>query len=468
MAAIPHSISRRQLLHRAFGGFGALALAGLWSEEASAAEDPLAPKKPHFAAKAKNVIFLYSTGGVSHIDTFDHKPKLFADHGKSVQADLWFMQKGSFEKFLKRPNWKFAPKGKCGTPISELFPELAGVIDDVCVINSMTTDTTAHDKATLGTHTGSFAVARPSVGSWVTYGLGTTNRNLPGFVVIAPAPPYSGTTTWGNDFLPGCHQGTWVVPGQEPIPNIRPRVADAALQKLELKLLDDINDGHRASRPADAALDARIRSFETAFGMQSAAPEAFDLSRETDESLSLYGIDRKATQGFGWQCIVARRLVERGVRFVELIDTGSSTSVNWDSHTNMNDHARLAKAIDQPIAGLLRDLKRTGLLKETLIVWATEFGRTPFNASADARGREHHADAFSCWMAGAGVKGGTVHGKTDEYGIKVAENKVHVHDLHATLLHLLGLDHERLTYRHGGRDYRLTDVHGRVVKEILA
>jgi hypothetical protein len=454
-------------LHRAGGGFAALAFASLY-HEAAAADDPLAAKAPHFRAKAKNVIFLYSTGGVSHVDTFDHKPKLFADHGKTVNVDLWMLKKGNYTKQLKRPNWAFAPRGKCGTPVSDLFPELAGVIDDVCVINSMTTDTSAHDKATLGMHTGSFATARPSVGSWVTYGLGTANRNLPGFVVIAPAPPYAGTTTWGSDFLPGCYQGTWVVPGREPIPDVRPRVADADLRALESRLRDDLNAHHREGRAADAALDARIRSFETAYGMQAAAPEAFDISGETDEALALYGIDRKATQGFGWQCLVARRLVERGVRFVELIDAGSSDRLNWDSHGDMNDHARLAKAIDRPVAGLIRDLKRTGLWKETLIVWATEFGRTPFNQDANHKGREHHPDAFTCWLAGAGVKGGIVHGKSDEYGIKVAEDGVHVHDLHATILHLLGLDHERLTYRHAGRDFRLTDVSGTVVKAILA
>src|SRR5207248_8340682 len=293
---------------RTAGGFGAVALAALLAEEtrgadaprSPGADDPLSPKSPHFPAKTTSVIFLYSTGGVSHIDTFDHKPKLFADHGKSVTADLWFMQKGSFTRFLKRPNWTFKPAGTCGTPVSELFPELAGVMDDVCVVNSMVTDTSAHDKATLGMHTGSFAVARPSVGSWTTYALGTANRNLPGFVVIAPAPPYAGTPTWGSDFLPGCHQGSWVVPGKEPIPHLRPRVTDADLREMEHALRGTLNGLDREARGADAALDARIRSFETAAGMQVQAAEAFDLSGETDEALRLYGIDRKTTQGFGW------------------------------------------------------------------------------------------------------------------------------------------------------------------------
>ena len=330
----------------------------------------------------------------------------------------------------------------------------------------MHTSHSNHYNATLGMHTGSFAFARPSIGAWVSYGLGTVNRNLPSFLVLAPQMPYAGTQVWASDFLPGAHQGTRVVPGagagRQPPPARRRR----ARQQLELDALKAFNESHLATRQDDPALAARIRSFETAFGMQSEMPEALDLSKETDATLALYGLKRGQTDGFGWQCLVARRLVERGVRFVELIDTGSSG--NWDSHGNMADHGRLAKNVDQPIAGLLQDLKRRGLLDDTLVVWTTEFGRTPFNNTAANPGREHHNWAFSSWLAGAGVKRGIVHGATDEHGIKAVEKPVHVHDFHATILHLMGLDHTKLTYRHAGRDYRLTDVHGDVVKEILA
>jgi hypothetical protein len=414
------------------------------------------------------VIFLFSTGGASHVETFDYKPRLYADHGKTITVDNWQGQPGQFKRYLKKPHWSFKPYGKSGIPVSELFPHLGSVIDDVCVLNAVEGDSTGHDKATLGMHTGSFAFARPSMGAWVSYGLGTENRNLPSFVVIAPDPPYAGSQNWGSDFLPGCHQGTQVVPGDRPLPNVTPRVPARELQEMELELLGTLNRKHQQHRAADLALEARIRSFETAFGMQRQAPEAFDISRETDQTLRLYGVQRGATRGFGWQCLVARRLAERGVRFIELIDTGSGSASNWDSHGDMNAHAPLARAIDQPVAGLLTDLKRRGLLESTLVVWTTEFGRTPYNAAADAKGREHHHQVFSSWLAGGGVKAGLVHGKSDEHGIAVAEGRVHVHDLHATILHCLGLDHERLTYRHAGRDYRLTDVAGEVVRPILA
>ncbi len=466
--------SRRQLLRRAGGGFGALALAGMLAETrttaapTSSASDPLAPRPGHFPATAKNVIFLFSTGGASHVDTFDCKPRLFADHNKKITVDNWQGMAGKFERYLKKPNWPFKPYGKSGIMVSDLFPHLGAVIDDVCVLNAMVGDTTGHDKATLGMHTGSFAFARPSMGSWVSYGLGTENRNLPSFVVIAPAVPYAGTQNWGSDFLPGCHQGTQVIPGQQPLPNIKPGVPQRELQEMELELLTRLNRKHQKERSADRALEARIRSFETAFGMQREAPEAFDITRETDATHNLYGVKHGDTQGFGWQCLVARRLVERGVRFIELIDTGSGSASNWDSHGDMNAHAKLARAIDQPIAGLIADLKRRGLLDSTLVVWTTEFGRTPFNATENAAGREHHHLVFSSWLAGGGVKKGIVHGQSDDHGILPAEKRVHVHDLHATILHLLGLDHERLTFQHAGRDYRLTDVAGEVVKAILA
>ena len=466
------TLSRRQMLHRAAGGFGAIALAGLCAEmglaNTAASSDPLAPKASHFPGRAQNVIFLFSTGGASHVDSFDYKPKLFADHGKTITVDNWQGKKGEFPRFLKRPNWEFRPRGESGVPVSDLFPQVGGVIDDICVLNSVSGDHTGHDKATMGMHTGSFNFARPSIGAWVSYGLGTENRNLPSFMVLAPAAPYAGAQVWGSDFLPGCHQGTHVLPGTEPLPNLVRAVSSEDLQRMELDLLAQMNRKHQTERQADLALDARIRSFETAFGMQREAPEAFDIGQETDETLAMYGLQRGATAGFGWQCLVARRLVERGVRFVELIDTGSGSAANWDSHGDMAAHGPLAQAIDQPIAGLIRDLKRQGLLDSTLVVWTTEFGRTPYNVTAEAAGREHHHQVFSSWLAGGGVKGGMVYGKSDDYGVAVGEDKVHVHDFHATILHLLGLNHERLTYRHAGRDYRLTDVDGRVVREILA
>jgi len=465
--------SRREFLQTASGGFGALALAGMLAEQSSAtdsavASDPLSARPGHFSPRADRVIFLYSTGGVSQVDTFDYKPQLVRDHGKSITASRWLNKPGAFERFLIKPRWGFNQYGESGTWVSDLFPSLGTVMDDVCVLNAMVCDSDGHDKATLAAHTGSIQFPRPSHGAWVSYGLGTVNSNLPSFMVLAPAAPYAGAQTWGSDFLPGCHQGTHVIPGAEPLPNLKPQVDNSDLQKMELELLSQLNRDHLATRAADRALDARVRSFETAFGMQREAPEAFDLSSETEATLNLYGIPRGATEGFGWQCLVARRLAERGVRFIELIDVGSNSGQNWDSHGNMLDHQRLAKAIDQPIAGLLTDLKQRGMLERTLVVWTSEFGRTPFHQQADHSGREHHNLVFSSWMAGGGVRGGMVHGQSDEYGILPASDAVHTHDLHATMLHLLGLDHERLTYRFAGRDFRLTDVAGNVVTPILS
>jgi len=427
--------------------------------------DQLSPKQPHHAPRAKRVIFLYMTGGVSHVDSFDPKPELFANHGKKITVDNWQGKLEEFTRYLKKPDWKFKPGGQSGIEVSDLFPHMRGIVDDLCVIRSMESDHTNHYESTLGMHCGSWEFARPSIGSWVSYGLGTVNRNLPSFVVIAPKTPYAGAQTWGSDFLPGCHQGTQLIPGDNPIPNLRRRVASSKLQELELEMLAKANQRHLDQRSADAALDARIRSFETAFGMQREAPEAMDLSKESEATLKLYGIQPGQKTGFGWQCLVGRRLAERGVRFIELIDVGSSN--NWDAHGNMATHAPLARNVDQAIAGLITDLKLRGMLDETLVVWTTEFGRTPYHEKADHPGREHHHQVFSSWLAGGGVKSGLVHGSSDEHGIAVAEDRVHVHDFHATILHQLGLDHEQLTFRHAGRDYRLTDVHGNVVKEVL-
>ena len=430
--------------------------------------DPLAPRRPHFSPRAKRVIFINLSGGVSHIDTFDRKPELIASHGKEIaKGDHPEIQnRPGYERiFLKRTQWDFKKYGQCGKEVSALFPEVGRCVDDIAFINSMHTSHSNHYNATLGMHTGSFTVSRPSIGAWVSYGLGTENRNLPSFMVLAPQSPYAGGQVWGSDFLPGAHQGTRVQPEPTPVPNIAPRVP-RNLQELELAALRGRNQRHLQTRPANPELAARMRAFETAFGMQMAVPEVFDFKAETDATHALYGLKRGQATGFGWQCLAARRLAERGVRFIELIHTGSSG--NWDSHGSMMDHQRLAKQVDRPIYGLITDLKSRGLLDDTLVVWTTEFGRTPFNSSADHKGREHHNWAFTTFLAGGGVKGGVTHGATDEIGLKAVDHPVHTHDFHATILHLLGLDHERLTHFHDGRDFRLTDVSGHVVKSILA
>jgi len=423
--------------------------------------DPLSPKQPHFPAKAKRVIFVFSNGGTSHMDTFDYKPELFKADGKRMGVGGGLSNQ---QKVLLKPFWEFRPGGECGTLVSDLFPHLRECMDDVCVIRSLNGNDNEHYNATLGMHTGSFFFSRPSIGSWVSYGLGTVNQNLPSFVALAPQMPYAGTQIFNNDFLPAYHQGVRVIGGKEPIADLERRSKQKGLQELELETANVLNNRHLAARAHDTDLAARIRSFETAFHMQSEAPDAFAIDQESDASLEMYGLKRGQSEGFGWQCLVARRLAERGVRFIELVD--GSSSHNWDQHGDMSEHALHAKNIDQPLAGLLRDLKERGMLDDTLVVWTTEFGRTP--GVDGAKGRGHHSACFSSWMAGGGVKGGITYGSTDELGATVAENGVHVHDFHATILHLLGIDHTRLTYRHAGRDYRLTDVHGRIVREILA
>jgi hypothetical protein len=457
---------RREILHSLAGG--SMLLPGIVSQmlaqEASAestAPDPLSPKQPHFTPKAKRVIFIFSNGGVSHMDAWDYKPELFKADGKRTGVGGGLSNQ---ERKLLKPLWEFRPGGKCGTLVSDLFPHLRDQMDDICLISSMKSDDNEHYQATLAMHTGSFFFSRPSIGSWISYGLGTVNQNLPSFIVLAAQMPYAGTQIFANDFLPAYHQGVRVIPGAEPIANLQSRTQKAEQQKLELDFASALNQKHFSERAAQQDLAARMRTFETAFHMQTEATDAFDLSGETAETLELYGMKPGQTEGFGWKCLIARRLAERGVRFIELID--GSSSHNWDQHGNMAEHADHAKVIDQPIAGLLKDLKRTGLLEDTLVVWTTEFGRTP-GVDGD-KGRGHHSACFSSWLAGAGVKTGIAYGSTDELGATVAENQVHVHDFHATILHLMGIDHTRLTYRHGGRDYRLTDVHGNVVKPILS
>jgi hypothetical protein len=458
-------ISRRELLKSTATGFGGLALAAMLGDEARAADNPLAPRAPHFPATARRVIFLFMHGGPSHVDTFDYKPLLARDDGKPLPFAKPRIVSSPTDNLLASP-WKFSQHGQSGLWISELFPNVASCADDLCVINSMHGSNSRHGGALLELHTGSDTFIRPSMGSWVTYGLGTENEDLPGFVTICPSLTHGGANNWSSAFLPAAYQGTPLgtasVPAEQvTIPFIKgstPR----DIQRQELDLLAEMNRERLAVAGPDQGLEGRIESFELAFRMQAAAPELQDISGETEETLKLYGLDQPATKNFGRQCLMARRFAERGVRFIQV-----SHSYKWDQHGDLKkDHTRNALEVDLPIAGLLQDLKRRGLLDETLVLWGGEFGRTPAGQGRD--GRDHHPQAFSMWLAGGGVKGGVAYGKTDEYGYYSIENKVHFHDLHATMLHLLGLDHTRLTYRYAGRDFRLTDVKGEVVKEIMA
>ena len=455
--------SRRQMIRSLVSGSIMLPaiITQLLSDEARGAAgddaNPLAPKAPHFAPKAKRVIFMCMSGGVSHLDTFDPKPRLVADAENGVLS--------AGKRPYLRPQWDFKPNARCGTEVSDLFPNVRDVMDEICLIRSMHGDHSDHFQATMGVHTGSVTFKRPSIGAWACYGLGTVNQNLPGYVVLAPQMPYAGSQVWSSDFLPGAYSGTRVVPGAEPIPDLNRRSPTPKIEEMELGLLDRFNRKHLAQRGgADPALAARIKSFETAFGMQREMPGVLDLSKETDATLASYGLERGSNKGFAWQCLVARRLMESGVRFVELIDIGSAN--NWDAHSNIKSHEPLARNVDKPIAGLIRDLKSRGMLDDTLVVWTSEFGRTPTIDGPDGRG--HHNSAYSSWLAGGGIKGGIVYGKSDDYGDKVADSGVHVHDFHATILHCLGFDHTRLTFRHGGRDFRLTDVAGEVINRVFA
>ncbi len=392
--------SRRSAIRSIIGGSIVLPaiVSELLAEEGSrkSSADPLGPKASHFEPRAKRVIFLFSTGGVAHMETFDHKPELFKADGKKTGAG------GGLSRDLKplvKPAWEFRPGGACGTMVSDLLPNIRECVDDLCVIRSMKSDENEHFQSTLALHTGSFFFTRPSLGSWVSYGLGTFNQNLPSFMVIAPHLPYAGTQVFSNDFLPAYHQGTRVVPGGEPIPNLARRTILGDIQEMELGLAEAFNREHLKRSGNDSELAARIRSIETAFRMQAEAPEAFDLSRETDETLGIYGLERGKNEGFAWQCLVARRLAERGVRFIELIDTGSSN--NWDAHSDLpKNYPKLAENIDRPIAGLIRDLKRRGMLDETLVVWTTEFGRTP--GLDGAAGRGHHGACDDVWSTKLG------------------------------------------------------------------
>jgi hypothetical protein len=462
--------SRRQLLRRSAVGFGYLALASLLAEEAQAAvPDPLAPRPPHFPARAKRVIFLFMKGGPSQVDTFDYKPLLERDHGKPLPFAKPRVQFAPTGNLLRSP-WKFRRHGASGVWVSELFPHVAECADDLCLLHSLHGSNAAHGGALLKLHTGSDNFVRPSMGAWITYGLGSENRNLPGFITICPTLAHGGVNNWGSAFLPAAYQGTplgnaSVPPDQARVRFIQNTRWPAEVQRLQLARLAEMNREHLAEAGPDRALEGRISSFELAFRMQTEMPEAEDIRGESPATRRLYGLDDPVTASFGRQCLLARRFAERGVRFVQV--THSDSNVQWDQHSDLKKgHEKNAREVDKPIAGLLRDLKGRGLLHDTLVLWGGEFGRTPTAQGSD--GRDHNPEGFTMWFAGGGVKGGFRYGATDDYGYYAVENRVHLHDLHATLLHLLGLDHERLTYRYAGRDFRLTDVSGRVIHEILS
>lgn len=414
---------------------------------------PLAPRAGHMPAKAKHLILFFFTGGLSHVDTFDHKPKLQEDAGKTVNRN----------NKIKASLWKFQPYGECGKMVSELFPEMGSTVDDLCFLHTVHGDSGGHSAATLGVLTGSITIPMPSIGAWISYGLGTQNPNLPSHVVLAAKEPYNAYLAWDSSFLPGYHKGTRFFPGTNPLPDVASPIKSVTRRELESVMLSDLNDLHLQHHANEGDLRARMSTFDTAHGLMREAPEAFDISAESKATLDLYGATNPAS--FGAQCLVARRMVERGVRVVNLFDVGSNT--NWDNHGNIADHNGLAKNVDRPIAALIKDLKQRGMLDETLIVGCSEFGRTPWE-DADPRGRGHHSRNFTCFLAGGGTKGGYSHGVSDEYGAVPAEKPMHVHDFHATILHLMGLDHTRLTYRYSGRDFRLTDVHGNVAHEVIA
>ncbi len=461
--------TRREMLHNSANGFGLLALASLLaSEEAYAAPDPLAPKPPHFAPRAKRVIFLFMHGGPSQVDTFDPKPALARDNGKPFPGQKPRVQFAQTGNLLRSP-WEFKRYGQSGIEVSDLFPEVAKQVDDLCILRSLHADNTAHGGALLQLHTGSDTFVRPSMGSWVAYGLGTENQNLPAFVTVCPTLGHGGVQNWSSAFLPAAYQGTPIgnagVPAEKAVIS-HIRAGDSpALQRMQLDLLKEINGDqlkHFGMTGHDPQLEGRINAFELAFRMQTEAPELMDLSKESKATRDLYGIDEKPTDNFGRQCLLARRFSEKGVRFVQV-----SHSYKWDQHGELRKgHEQNAREVDKPIAGLLQDLKARGLLKDTLVLWGGEFGRTPTAQGGD--GRDHNPHGFTMWMAGAGVKPGFVYGATDEWGYYAQEDPMHMHDLHATLLHLLGLDHTKLTYRYAGRNFRLTDVDGEVATKILA
>ncbi len=465
-------MSRRTMLQQSAVGFGYLALQSLLAEEVLAAKrsnDPLAAKLPHFEPRAKRIIFLFMKGGPSHVDTFDPKPALQRDDGKELPFEKPRVQFANTGSLLRSP-WKFRQYGESGLPVSELFPHVAEHVDDLCFLNSVHGTNAAHGGALLKLHTGSDNFIRPSMGAWVTYGLGTENRDLPGFVTICPTLAHGGVRNWGPAFLPAHFQGTplgnaSLAAKQAGVSYVENKAMSRRMQRLQLDLLGELNRGHLDQTGPNSQLESRINSFELAFRMQGEIPTVEDISQETSATQKLYGLDDPVTEDFGRQCLLARRFSERGVRFVQV--THSDANVQWDQHSKLKEgHTKNSLEVDRPIAGLLTDLKSRGLLDDTLVLWGGEFGRTPTAQGRD--GRDHNPEGFTMWLAGGGVKRGFRYGATDEYGYFAVEDKMHIHDLHATLLHLLGLDHERLTYRYAGRDFRLTDVSGHVAHKILS
>ena len=455
-------VTRRDMLQHTAAGFGWLAFAAMNAELTRAAdgfESPLASRPSHFTGTAKRVIFLFMQGGPSHLDTFDWKPELEASGGKTVSSPDGDRRNGGK---LLAPQFKFSPQGQSGLPISELFPQLSRHADDLCLLNGMHTSNAAHPQATIAVHTGSVNFVRPSLGSWVTYGLGSENQDLPGFITINPVS-LGGAQNYGSSFLPASFQGTRVDLEAGGISDIRNRHLSQGRQRSQIDLIQEMNRDLLEKHPGNPELDGVIQSYELAYRMQTSVPTVLDLKAETAGTLERYGINNDVTRAFGTQCLMARRLAESGVRFIQVSKNG------WDQHNNLKSAlSGNCSSTDLPIAGLLQDLKDRGMLKDTLVVWGGEFGRSPQDQGTSGDGRRHNNQGYSMWMAGGGVTGGLRYGATDETGGTSVEGKIGTHDLHATILHLLGFDHTRLTYRYAGRDFRLTDVYGEVAKEILA
>ena len=464
---VPAFASRREFLHLAGGGFGALAMSAL-AADAAPTDDPLTPKLPHFAAKAKSVIFLFMEGGPSHVDLFDPKPELTKRHGQKLPDSFGrvITPMGTGGNTLLGSKRKFAKHGKSGLDVSDWLPQMATTADDWCLMRACWADGLNHVGSVCQMNTGSVLAGKPSLGSWAIYGLGSANRNMPGFVVLTDNGEVTGgARNWGTGFMPATYQGTLFRNGANPILNLAtPANVTADRQKQKLELIGQLNEIHKRQRPHDSELDARQAAYELAFRMQATAPETVDLSTEDAATKEMYGLNRKETADFGHRCLLARRLVERGVRFVQVYCGAGS---QWDAHSDIEgNHTKLCTRADQPTAALIKDLKRRGLLDSTLVIWGGEFGRTPM--SEGASGRDHNPFGFSMLMAGGGVKAGTTHGTTDEFGLRGVEGKAHVSDFHATIMHLLGFDHEHLTYKHNGLDARLTGTGGHVVKEVIA
>jgi hypothetical protein len=464
-------LSRRGLLAHCAFGLGAVGLRALWSDRCLGDDGGPPPSRAlDHPAKVKSVIFLYMDGGVSQVDSFDPKPLLDQEHGKPFRMKIEPTQFNNNGNVLASP-WKFKRYGQSGIPVSELFPQVGECVDDLAVVRSMTSNFSEHTNANYFLHSGSGLQGRPSMGAWTTYGLGSACRDLPGFVVLnGGLIPPGGIDCFNSGFLPASFQGSIFRPGAEPVSNIRPHEATAAQQQSKLALMHSLDRLLIERAGHQDALESAIANYDMAYAMQSSVPKLMDISGESAATRQLYGLDAEYphTRTYGMQCLVARRLVERGVRFVELTCPNVGNGADrWDQHGNLRQgHADNARAVDQPIAALLKDLKGRGLLKDTLVVWSGEFGRTPFAQGSD--GRDHNPFAFTVWLAGGGIKGGTIYGETDEYGYKAIDKKCQLHDLHATMLHLLGVDHKRLTFRYGGRDMRLTDVHGELLDGILS